>query len=122
MAGGPPARNSGAVSAPCEVGTWGRAGQAMAPVWLTVAAWLYLSVCFCCAGIIACDIAFNRRRQPMGVMNFVFPITALYFGPFALALYWRWGRADARTMTPMSTSPAAVSRAAVASAGDGMQL
>ena len=69
----------------------------MAPAWLTAVAWLYLSVCFCCAGIIACDIAFNRRRQPMGVMNFVFPITALYFGPFALALYWRWGRAAART-------------------------
>jgi hypothetical protein len=61
----------------------------MAPVWLTVVAWLYLSVCFCCASIIAYDIAVNRRRQPMGVMNFVFPITALYFGPFALALYWR---------------------------------
>jgi hypothetical protein len=64
----------------------------MAPAWLTVLAWLYLSVCFCCAGIIAYDIAVNHRRQPMGVMNFVFPITALYFGPFALALYWRWGR------------------------------
>ena len=61
----------------------------MAPVWLTVVAWLYLSVCFCCASIIAYDIAVNRRRQPMGVMNFVFPITALYLGPFALALYWR---------------------------------
>ena len=55
-------------------------GQVMAPAWLAVVAWLYLSVCFCCAGIIACDIAFNRRRQPMGVMNFVFPITALYLG------------------------------------------
>jgi len=95
----------------------------MAPVWLTVVAWLYLSVCFCCAGIIAYDIAFNRRRQPMGVMNFVFPITALYFGPFALALYWRWGRVAARTsMASMSMSRAAVSRAAVASAGDGMQM
>jgi hypothetical protein len=61
----------------------------VAPVWLTVVAWFYLSVCFCCTAIIACDIAFNRRRQPMGVMNFVFPITALYFGPFALALYLR---------------------------------
>ena len=48
----------------------------MAPSWLTVAAWVYLSVCFCCAGIIAYDIAFNHRRQPMGVMNVVFPITA----------------------------------------------
>jgi hypothetical protein len=95
----------------------------MAPVWLTAAAWVYLSVCFCCAGIIACDIAFNHRRQPMGVMNFVFPITALYFGPFALALYWRWGRAAARTtMASMSMSRAAVSRAAVTSAGGGLQM
>jgi Domain of unknown function (DUF4396) len=95
----------------------------MAPVWLTVVAWLYLSACFCCAGIIAYDIAFNRRRQPMGVMNFVFPITALYFGPFALALYWRWGRAAARTaMASMPMSRAAVSPAAAAPAGGGMRV
>jgi Domain of unknown function (DUF4396) len=95
----------------------------MAPVWLTAAAWLYLSVCFCCAAIIAYDIVLNRRRQPMGVMNFVFPITALYFGPFALALYWRWGRVAARTtMASMSMSRAAVSRAATVSEGDGMQM
>ena len=72
-------------------------GQVMAPAWLAVVAWLYLSACFGCAAIIACDISFNRRRQPMGVMNFVFPITALYFGPFAVALYWRWGRTAPRT-------------------------
>jgi uncharacterized protein DUF4396 len=89
----------------------------MAPAWLTVIAWLYLSVCFCCAAIIAYDIAFNHRRQPMGVMNFVFPITALYFGPFAVALYWRWGRAAARAAAPISMSREAVSRAAVAPAG-----
>src|SRR5919109_1554148 len=80
----------------------------MAPVWLTVTAWVYLSVFFCCAGIISYDIVFNHRRQPMGVMNFVFPITALYFGPFAVALYWRWGRAAARTTmapAPMKTVP-----------------
>ena len=95
----------------------------MAPGWLTVIAWLYLSVCFCCAGIIAYDIAVNRRRQPMGVMNFVFPITALYFGPLALALYWRWGRAAAGpAMPPMSVSLAATSRAATASSGGGMQM
>jgi uncharacterized protein DUF4396 len=95
----------------------------MAPVWLTVVAWLYLSICFCCASAIAYDIAFNHRRQPMGVMNFVFPITALYLGPLALALYWRWGRAAARTaMAPMPMSRVAASRVAVASAGDGMQM
>jgi Domain of unknown function (DUF4396) len=93
----------------------------MAPVWLTALAWLYLTVCFCCAGIIAYDIAFNQRRQSMGVMNFVFPITALYFGPFALALYWRWGRAAAPTMPPMSMSRTLVSQAAAASADGGLQ-
>ena len=92
----------------------------MAPAWLTVVAWVYLSVCFCCAGIITYDIAVDHWRQPMGVMNFVYPITALYFGPFALAFYWRWGRAVPRTATPpMSMSRAAASRAAVAPAGDG---
>jgi Domain of unknown function (DUF4396) len=95
----------------------------MAPVWLTVVAWGYLAVCFCCAGIIVYDIAFNHRRQPMGVMNFVFPITALYFGPFAVALYWRWGRAAARTtMASMPMNGPAVPRAAVTSSGGGMQM
>jgi Domain of unknown function (DUF4396) len=73
---------------------------------------------FCCAGIIAYDIAVNQRRQPMGVMNFVFPITALYFGPFALALYWRWGRAPAQAApTPANL----VSQAATADAGGSLQ-
>jgi hypothetical protein len=95
----------------------------MAPVWLTAVAWLSLSVCFCCAAIIAYDIVFDHRRQPMGVMNFVFPITALYFGPFALALYWCWGRVAARTTAAsMSMSRAAVSRAAAVSAGGGMPV
>lgn len=64
----------------------------MPPTWLTTLAWMYLGVCFVCAGVIGYDIMFSGRRQPMGVMNFVFPITALYFGPAALALYWRWAR------------------------------
>ena len=75
----------------------------MAPGWLTAVAWTYLSVCFACAAGIAYDIAFNYRRQPMAVMNAVYPITALYLGPFALAFYWRWGRVAARTaVAPMS--------------------
>jgi hypothetical protein len=89
----------------------------MAPIWLTVIAWAYLSACFACAGIISYDIVFNHRRQPMGVMNFVFPITALYFGPFVLALYWRWGRAAARTA--MAAMPM---RVGVTSAGGDMQM
>ena len=68
----------------------------MAPTWLTTVAWFYLGVCFVCTAAITYDIFFNRRRQPMGVMDAVYPITALYLGPFALAFYWRWARSPAR--------------------------
>ena len=37
-----------------------------------------------------------RNRQNMAVMNFVWPITALYFGPFALPIYFRFGREKTR--------------------------
>lgn len=91
----------------------------MAPGWLTIVAWTYLSICFACAAGIAYDIAFNRRRQPMGVMNAVYPITALYLGPFALGFYWRWGRAaEQNAMAPMPTHRASELRSALAPAGD----
>lgn len=91
----------------------------MAPGWLTTVAWIYLAVCFCCAGIICYDIAVNRRRQPMGVMNFVFPITALYFGPAALLFYWRWARAASGPQVPqMTMTQTVVSQIAAVSAGD----
>lgn len=86
----------------------------MAPDWLTAVAWFYLSVCFCCASIIAWDILVGHRRQPMGVMNFVYPITALYFGPFALAFYWRWARTGRGMTVPhMSMTEASVSHGAM---------
>jgi hypothetical protein len=54
----------------------------VAPARLTAIAWTYLSLCRACAAGIAYDIALNHRRQPMGVMNAVYPTTALYLGPF----------------------------------------
>jgi hypothetical protein len=92
----------------------------MPPAWLTVVAWLYLSLCFCCSAVISYDIAVNHRRQPMGVMNFVFPITALYFGPAALAFYWRWARAPGRTAPPMGMTRS-TSMAPAQAAGSGIQ-
>src|SRR5689334_15510332 len=74
----------------------------MAPTWLTVIAWFYIGVCLICTAAIVYDIVVNRRRQSMGVMNWVFPITAVYFGPFALAFYWRWARAQPRPATKPS--------------------
>jgi hypothetical protein len=92
----------------------------MAPVWLTVLAWTYLAVCFGCSAIIAGDVTLGGRRQPMGVMNFVFPITALYLGPFALAFYWRWARAPAGgTRAAMAMGETGVPEAAMAAAGEG---
>jgi hypothetical protein len=81
----------------------------MAPTWLTVVAWIYLAICFGCTAVIACDIFVNGRRLSMGVMNVVFPITALYFGPLAVAFYPRWGRAAA----DMTTAPMAMSHASL---------
>jgi hypothetical protein len=71
----------------------------MVPIWLTTVAWIFLSVCFVCAGILAYDILVNQRRQPMSVMDVVFPITTPYFGPFALTFSWRWARAPRRATT-----------------------
>ena len=43
-------------------------------------------------GVILFDIFVRGHRQRMGVMNAVYPITALYLGPFAVWLYRRWRR------------------------------
>ena len=40
--------------------------------------------------IIAVDVLLHRQK--MAVMNFVWPITGLYFGPFALVTYFAFGR------------------------------
>jgi hypothetical protein len=89
----------------------------LTPFWLTVVSWTYHSVCFLCAGILSYDIFVNQRRQPMGVMDAVFPITALYFGPFALALYRRWARAPAAGTTSARSEKAMAHTMAGAPAG-----
>jgi hypothetical protein len=97
--------------------------KAMAPGWLTAVAWTYLSICFACAGVIGYDIAGRHRHQPMAVMNAVYPITALYFGPLAVWFYWRWGRAPAKahaSTAPLHADP--VAEAALAGPGHPGQL
>ncbi len=53
-------------------------------------AWISLSIAFACALIIAVDEV--RHPQAMGVMNLVWPITALYLSVFALWGYFSFGR------------------------------
>ncbi|HWE95977.1 MAG TPA: DUF4396 domain-containing protein [Tepidisphaeraceae bacterium] len=60
------------------------------PDWLPVVAWVYLIVCFLCAGMIA--VHEFARPQKMWIMNVVWPVNALYLGPLAVWAYWRWGR------------------------------
>ena len=62
------------------------------PGWLQVLAWVSLLVAVVCAIAILVDILGRGRRQQMGVMEWVWPITALYAGPLALLGYRRFGR------------------------------
>jgi hypothetical protein len=62
------------------------------PTWLTVLAWTALAVAFASAAWIMLDIYGRGYRQRMAVMEGVWPVTALYFGPVAIWGYRRFGR------------------------------
>ena len=63
----------------------------MPPDWLQVLAVISLTLAVLCALIIIADVL-RGYRQNMAVMEWVWPITALYLGPFGLAFYWFVGR------------------------------
>ena len=64
--------------------------QVGAAPWLVIG-WIAVAVGVCSALLIGVDIA-RGHRQSMAVMNWVYPITALYWGPVAVYLYFRRGR------------------------------
>ena len=64
----------------------------MIPGWLTAVSWAFVGLTLLCAAAILYDVYGRGYRQRTGVMNAVWPITALYFGPLALPAYHRWGR------------------------------
>jgi hypothetical protein len=64
----------------------------MPPVWLTALSWAALATAFASAAWIAYDIYGHGYRQHMRIMEIVWPVTALYFGPVAVAAYRAWGR------------------------------
>lgn len=64
----------------------------MPPHWLTVLAWLTLGIAFASTTYLAFDIWGRGYRQPMRVMETVWPVTGLYFGPLAVWGYHRFGR------------------------------
>jgi hypothetical protein len=68
----------------------------MPPTWLTALAWFALAVGFASAAWIAFDIYGRGYRQHMAIMEAVWPVTGLYFGPAAVAAYRAWGRPASR--------------------------
>lgn len=63
------------------------------PDWLTPVAWTYITLSLLSATFIAADIYLFRRRHPLVATEVVWITSALYLGPFAIALYFRHGRA-----------------------------
>ncbi|MGH3503330.1 MAG: DUF4396 domain-containing protein [Nocardioidaceae bacterium] len=64
----------------------------MAPLWLVLLSWCALGLGFASAGWITVDVYVRGYRQHMPVMEAVWPVTGLYFGPAAIWAYHRFGR------------------------------
>jgi hypothetical protein len=63
----------------------------MIPGWLHAVSIASLCICFAFAAFIAADEI--RRPQHMWIMNVVWPLTALFGGPWIVWHYFRYGRA-----------------------------
>ena len=63
------------------------------PDWLTPIAWLFITLALLSAAAITYDIYARRHRHDTVAAELVWITSALYLGPFALALYARHGRA-----------------------------
>ena len=63
--------------------------------WIEAIGWFSLAIAFASALVILADVFVRGNRQKMAIMNAVYPITALYWGPVGLWFYCRHGRRDA---------------------------
>ncbi|MBC7631799.1 hypothetical protein, partial [Aeromicrobium sp.] len=63
------------------------------PDWLTPVAWTYITLSLLSAALIASNIYLLRRRHRGIATELVWITSALYLGPFAVAVYLRRGRA-----------------------------
>ena len=68
----------------------------MVPHWLHLLAWIYLITSFVCAACLVVDELYHP--QHMWIMNVVWPVNALYWGPVAVWAYYRWGRPSTRRL------------------------
>lgn len=75
------------------------------PDWLTPVAWTFISLSLISAALVAADIYLLRRRQAGVATELVWMSSALYLGPFAVAAYVRWGRAERASAVTDSSEP-----------------
>ena len=69
---------------------------------LTIVAWISIAIAIACAITIAVDEV--RRPQRMGIMNVVWPVTALYFSVFGLWAYLTLGLRKAKSSSQTEAS------------------
>lgn len=69
------------------------------PAWVTPVAWVFLILAVLSAVAILTDVYLLGHRQPSRGMEIVWPVTALYLGPFVMWAYVRWGRPAAASAT-----------------------
>lgn len=89
----------------------------MPTFWLVMLAWFSLGIAFLSAALILVDVYLGGFRQQMGIMEAVWPVTALYFGPLALWAYTRWGRPQTNRWQALLGKPPRKSFAASISVG-----
>lgn len=85
--------------------------------WLTALAVAALVVALLSAGYLALDIWQRGYRQPMPVMEAVWPVTALYLGPLAIWGYRRFGRPASTKWRAANGEPPTKPRWAVTAIG-----
>ncbi|MBM0256817.1 DUF4396 domain-containing protein [Micromonospora sp. 4G55] len=59
---------------------------------LLLLSWTALAVGIAGSAAVVVDNLILRYRQPVKIMELVWPVTALYIGPAAVVAYWKWGR------------------------------
>jgi Domain of unknown function (DUF4396) len=70
------------------------------PSWLQVLAIIYPPLSVAAAILVCVDIFVLGRRQHMAVMEVVWPLTLLYFGPIGLVPYYWFGRNQRHGQVP----------------------
>jgi hypothetical protein len=62
------------------------------PQWVTILGWSATGLGLIVLTLIVTDIYLRGHRQSSPAMGVIWPLTAIYAGPLALWMYYRWGR------------------------------